>query len=319
MIGLPDDIRPNVPQLLSHYGLSEISIHGNELTCVCPFHDGNGPHLSVNINTGLFQCFSCRATGNLVSLVRKLERCSRHQALKYVLEYSDDVDLKSMADELKKKLKPKKERHFDYRSYLIEPEPAYDYLEHVRHINRNILYAARVGYDHEDQSVVFPIFHRDFCVSFVKRRVDEKFYRFTLGTKIKRHLYEVNYYSRSTYRDVVIVEGTVDCLKVQEAIVRAHLPMAVVAVFGNVLGREQFQRLQERFTVLHLMFDNDDAGMIGRNKATDMIRDLEAPVTIKYVDLPVEKKDPGKMSTEEIVYALTNSTNYLKQRMLSGV
>jgi len=38
---------------------------GDEMKAVCPFHEDNDPSLSVNMQTGLFNCFGCGAAGSL--------------------------------------------------------------------------------------------------------------------------------------------------------------------------------------------------------------------------------------------------------------
>lgn len=68
----------SVESLLSHYGL-EFKPKGNDFKLDCPFHESGSPSsLSINQETGKFQCWSpnCKAKGNVLDLVARKESCS---------------------------------------------------------------------------------------------------------------------------------------------------------------------------------------------------------------------------------------------------
>ena len=59
-----------------------IKIKENELHCCCPFHNESRPSFGINLETGLFNCFSCKEKGKntrkghflSVNLARKQSR-----------------------------------------------------------------------------------------------------------------------------------------------------------------------------------------------------------------------------------------------------
>ena len=63
-------------EVLIHLDLSTLikelrpsgSTSGHEYLCLCPFHDDHNPSLSVNIQSGLFNCYACGAKGSIFDL-----------------------------------------------------------------------------------------------------------------------------------------------------------------------------------------------------------------------------------------------------------
>jgi hypothetical protein len=72
-----DDLkaRADFRQVLSHYGLSPGG-SGDQAKVRCPFHDDERPSCSVNLAKGLFHCFSCQASGNVLEFVHRMEALS---------------------------------------------------------------------------------------------------------------------------------------------------------------------------------------------------------------------------------------------------
>lgn len=68
-------------KIIELLGMSQnVKEEGNQM-CHCPFHKDNHPSCSVNINKGIFNCFSCGEHGTLRSLYRDLTGKSINQEL----------------------------------------------------------------------------------------------------------------------------------------------------------------------------------------------------------------------------------------------
>jgi len=52
----------------------------------CPFHDDNQPSLGVTDHKGLYHCFSCGASGDVVKFIKEMERYSFREALIYLVD-----------------------------------------------------------------------------------------------------------------------------------------------------------------------------------------------------------------------------------------
>ena len=58
--------------VLAHYGLAIVG-QGDQAKILCPFHEDARPSCSVNLQKGLWHCFACQASGNLLDFVHRLE------------------------------------------------------------------------------------------------------------------------------------------------------------------------------------------------------------------------------------------------------
>lgn len=65
----------NVSKLLKKYNLTyKLSGAGKEVSINCLFHDDEKGKLSINTNTGQWQCWSCREVGNFRKLVKQISK-----------------------------------------------------------------------------------------------------------------------------------------------------------------------------------------------------------------------------------------------------
>jgi len=74
----------SMQMVLDHYHINWLRKNGDELRGRCPIHKGEGDRtFHVNLKKSAFNCFSCKARGNVLDLVAAMEQCSvRHAALK---------------------------------------------------------------------------------------------------------------------------------------------------------------------------------------------------------------------------------------------
>ncbi len=57
---------------------------GRRWVGVCPFHQDSDPSFSVNAERGLFHCFGCHASGDVIDFVMRLERMEFLEAVEYL-------------------------------------------------------------------------------------------------------------------------------------------------------------------------------------------------------------------------------------------
>src|SRR5690349_21100532 len=70
--------------VIDHYNVADLKRTKDELRGKCPIHHGEGERsFHINLTKNCFNCFSCKARGNVLDFVAKMERCSvRDAALK---------------------------------------------------------------------------------------------------------------------------------------------------------------------------------------------------------------------------------------------
>ena len=52
--------------------VQEVSISGEQLSGICPFHDDKNPSFSANIKNGMWKCHGCDASGNAEQFAEKV-------------------------------------------------------------------------------------------------------------------------------------------------------------------------------------------------------------------------------------------------------
>ena len=57
---------------------------GSNYVGLCPFHDDKNPSLSVSPSKHIYKCFSCNASGNVITFVQNYDKISFMDALRKV-------------------------------------------------------------------------------------------------------------------------------------------------------------------------------------------------------------------------------------------
>lgn len=67
--------------------IPSLKVNGKpEALGLCPFHDDTNPSLSVNVETGLFRCFSCDAKGDIFTFYQRVKGVDFTTALQEIGE-----------------------------------------------------------------------------------------------------------------------------------------------------------------------------------------------------------------------------------------
>jgi len=59
--------------VLAHYDVESIPDGPSHVKCKCPFHDDAKPSLGVDLSKKIWQCFACKASGNVLDFVTRME------------------------------------------------------------------------------------------------------------------------------------------------------------------------------------------------------------------------------------------------------
>jgi 5S rRNA maturation endonuclease (ribonuclease M5) len=141
-------------------------------------------------------------------------------------------------------------------------------------------------------------------VAYVGRAVngEEPKYRFPAGFRKSQVLFNLDRAIATGTRNVIVVEGFFDALKVHQA---GHT--AVVALMGASFSQRQSELLLSHFDCVTLMLDGDETG---RRAADAMALLLKPKVPVHKTELP-NHVQPDQLSSAEINALLgpTNSTS----------
>lgn len=129
----------------------------------CPFHNEKTPSFSVSEDEGLFYCFGCKESGDVISFVMKYESCDFYEAVKIlaknagmeVPEFAGDKDIIVKKKNQERLLKLLSEASKHYQENLLKPEakPAQDYIK-TRLFNRKTLEDFKLGYSIDRHEII---------------------------------------------------------------------------------------------------------------------------------------------------------------------
>jgi DNA primase len=297
----------SIRMALDHYGVNWLRKNGEELRGRCPIHKGEGTdtfHASVAKN--IFNCFSCKARGNVLDFVAAMEQCTvRDGAIKLAEWFSIPSSSERPKPAAPKKATPASNRgegtvkNTPLSFQLKDVDAKHPYLAE-RGIRLETAEQFGIGYFAGKGSmsgrIVIPI-HDEFgkLIAYAGRSIDNSEPRYKLPAGFHKSLVLYNLHRAMTRNSVrvstvVLVEGFFDCIKVHEA------GYPCVALMGCSLSNEQEEVLCRRFTGAVLLFDGDEAG----KAATDeCLARLGRKLWVKAISVPAGRQ-PDQLSTEEL-------------------
>jgi len=301
--------RVSMVMVLQRYGI-HLRQSGKELRGPCPIHNGKGTDtLHVNPEKNIFQCFSCRAKGNVLDFVAAIERCSVRDAAQRLSDwFVVQAEVHSAADGNRAgptgSPEPDSEsanRPLGFRLRGIDSSHAY---LGGRGIDPATAEYFGVGFFPGGGSmsgrIVIPIEDEaGSLVAYAGRSVDhsEPKYKFPAGFRKSHVLYNlVRAREEATAGLVVVVEGFFDCMKVTQA------EYACVALMGCSISEQQEQLLAKHFKRVVLLLDGDEAG---RRGAIEIAGRLATEVYVRIVDVG-DGKQPDQLSAEQLRNSLAS-------------
>jgi DNA primase len=286
--------------VLDRYGINWLRKNGEELRGRCPIHQGEGQStFHVNVSKNAFNCFSCKARGNVLDFVAAMEKCSVRDAGWQLQEWFT-IEKPTAREPTGKVTNPKTEAgeseavNTPLSFHLKDVDHEHAYLA-GRGISKETAETFGVGFfagrGSMNRRVVIPIHNeRGELVAYAGRAIDDSEPRYKLPTGFhKSHvLYNLH---RVSGTEVIIVEGFFDCVKVWQS-----LQPCVVALMGSSLSEHQEQLLLKQFTKVTLLLDADAAGT---EAAGTIAQRLMHKLHVRVVDLP-DGQQPDQLTKDQL-------------------
>ena len=281
-----------VKRILTGASIDIEAEYGTDYIVFCPYHNNNRtPAGEVSKEHGMFFCFGCQTTKTLIEFVMYTSNRTYFEAVRYIKSKEQET---SIEDSVNKALISKPE-FVQYDELLIkrlnnqalESPRAIRYFE-GRKITKESIDKFSLGYSEKQDSVTIPIHSPDgMCIGFVARTVEGKEFKNTPGLPKGKVLF--NLHRIKTSSTVYVVESSFDAIRLDQ------VGFPAVATLGANVSAAQIRLLEKYFNSIVLIADNDDAGMIMRDK---LIEKLGPVVTSVYIDK--KYKDIGDMDDEAI-------------------
>lgn len=281
-----------VKRVLAGSGVTVEKEAESEYIVFCPFHSNHRtPAGEINKYTGLFFCFSCGKTADLIELVMHFSNRTYFESVRFIKSKEVETDILS---EVNSKLTDKEEwTEFDMsvvqrlHEQALSSERAKEYFI-KRKITKESVIKFKLGYSENQDMISIPVFnHEGLCVGFVARSIEGKDFKNTTKLPKSKLLFNLN--RVKTASKVYVVESSFDAIRLDQ------VGFPAVATLGANVSSKQIDLLQRYFSDIIIIADNDEAG---GNMKEKIVERLDGNVTV--INLDKQYKDIGDMDDQSI-------------------
>jgi DNA primase len=281
-----------IKRILTGAGIDIEAEFGLDFIIYCPYHNNTRtPAGEVSKEHGLFFCFGCQTTKNLVELVMHTSGRTYFEAMRYIKSKETETNIETV---INKALYAAPDFvQFDellikrLNKQALDTPRAMNYY-HGRRITKESVVKFDLGYSEKQDSVTIPVHSPDgLCIGFVGRTVEGKEFKNTPGLPKSKILFNLHRVKASSI--VYVVESSFDAIRLDQ------VGFPAVATLGANVSTSQMKLLEKYFNNVVLIADNDEAGMIMKDKLIEKLGSL-----ITVVSLDKKYKDIGDMDDDEI-------------------
>ena len=281
-----------IRRVLNGAGLDIEAEFGNDFIIYCPYHNNTRtPAGEVAKDSGLFFCFGCQTTKNLVELIMFTSNRSYFETVRYIKGKEQQSDIQTIVD----KALYAQPDFVQYDELLIkrlnkqalDAPRAMNYFN-GRRVTKESVIKFDLGYSEKQGSVTIPIHSPDgMCLGFVARTIEGKEFKNTPGLPKSKVLFNLHRVKSSSI--VYVVESSFDAIRLDQ------VGFPAVATLGANVSVSQIRLLEKYFNNVVLIADNDEAGNIMKDKLVEKLGHL-----VTVISLDKKYKDIGDMDDDEI-------------------
>ena len=281
-----------VERVLNGVGVDPASETESNFMVFCPFHNNSRtPAGTVSKEKGLFFCFGCQTSKNLIEFVMAVSNRSYFESIRYIKQKDTETDITQLVN---KKLYVAPEFiQFDeilikrLNNQALQTPRAMNYL-HGRRITEESINKFSLGYSEKQDYVTIPVQSPEgMTIGFVARSIEGKDFKNTPGLPKSKVLFNLHRVRSSKF--VYVVESSFDAIRLDQ------VGFPAVATLGANVSSVQMKLLEKYFSDVILVADNDEAG-------STMVERIVGKIGSKVSVVNIDKKykDIGEMSDEEI-------------------
>lgn len=297
---------------LDHYGINWLQTSGHELRGKCPIHQGEGERaFHVSLSKNAFNCFSCKARGNVLDFVAAMEHSTvRDAALKLAEWFQIDSGTgEAAAPESKAPIRAPAKSKKKERPREVNPPMKFQLRVEIGHeygiqrgLTRETLDLFGAGlclskgtfagrfiiplHDGEGRLIGYAGRSLDDCEpKYLFPSSDKGFYK----SELVFNLHRVRE-TAGADAPIIVTEGFFDCMKLAQA---GH---HAISLLGSSLSEAQEKLLASNFSRFVLLFDGDAAG---KEATAECLRRLARRAYVRVVELP-DGQQPDSLSEEEL-------------------
>lgn len=286
--------------VLVELGVEVQRVSGNEVTARCPVHhkykgrESTRAAWSMNIESGLWHCWTCGARGNIMQLVRELSADPM-----ILWNVQKQVILSGFApQERVYEHVPKAQVDWvEYAEFELVP----DKVLALRQLDADVARRFGIRWDPSNRSVIVPIISPSGELMGWQAKKSGWFNNYPEGIKKGSTLFGIE---RATESIGLLLESPLDVVRFHSVVSSG---VSAVASFGASVSQDQIDLLTDKFDGLILAMDNDEAGHLSTKRLRTSLSTFRKGIRYwKYsVDSP---KDIGEMSDEAITTGLSEAS-----------
>ena len=281
-----------VKRVLAGSGTTVESELDADFIIFCPFHNNHRtPAAEVHKTNGMFFCFSCQKSADLIELVMHTSGRTYFEAARFIKSKEKASNLATEID--RALIKEEQYKPFDeliikrLHNNLVESDRAKNYFQY-RKLTKQSCVKFSLGYSEKQDMVTVPVHSPDgIPLGFVGRSIEGKDFKNTPGLPKSKTLFNLHRVKKSDI--VYVVESSFDVIRLDQ------LDIPAVATLGANVSGKQIELLQKYFNNILVIADNDEAGGNMKNR---IIEKLGSRVSV--IQLNKQYKDIGDMPDEEI-------------------
>jgi DNA primase len=281
-----------IRRVLNGAGLDIEAEFGNDFIIYCPYHNNTRtPAGEVAKDSGLFFCFGCQTTKNIVELIMFTSNRSYFETVRYIKSKEQQSDIQSIVG--KALYAPPDFVQYDellikrLNKQALDAPRAMTYFN-GRRINKDSVIKFDLGYSEKQGSVTIPVHSPDgMCIGFVARTIEGKEFKNTPGLPKSKVLFNLHRVKSSSI--VYVVESSFDAIRLDQ------VGFPAVATLGANVSVSQIRLLEKYFNNVVLIADNDEAGSIMKDKLVEKLGHL-----VTVISLDKKYKDIGDMEDDDI-------------------
>lgn len=297
---------------LEEIGIRVIREVNDEILGHCPAHkqrtgkEDTHPSWSVNIDSGLFNCFSCGYTGTFVDLVVYMTEMSHGAAVAWTKARGGVEKVRKSLSQTVDTLQVDTTSVINEASLALFVDPPKKARE-KRHLTLEACQHFGVLWDTKREMWIIPIRDPDTGVLLGWQEKNERYFRNKpYSMKKSTTLFGINEFP--TGEVAVLVESPLDVVRLYGAGISGGL-----ACFGSKVSKEQMSLLVMETDQAILAFDNDTAGWGATEDIRVKYRNDIGMRVLNYTGITAV--DIGKMSDAEIHRAINTAYSTIVSRL----
>ena len=288
---IKDIIRQKIdlPQFIQEYANVELTRSGNGWRCACPIHGSSNPSSFLVDDKGMYYCFSCNSSGDVINFVADYDHITYNMAIEKLASMLNIslVDDKTYQDEkaLEAKMEAKKQKGINGLPSVVQ------YLTEKRGFTEETIKVFELG-GYEGKVTIPLIDPNGRTVGIAVRKFDGNPKYINSRNNIlfdkSAFLYGLDKARRLIKDKVYVVEGYMD------AISGYQMGLPTVAYCSNEIHRDQIRALSQylrKETSIVIFPDNDEPGKKRLPRVRDYFRSIDSGRQVRVGLVPDEYKD----------------------------